>query len=137
MRHLANSTRIALGALALVAAGAATTAHAGTDVFVSFGLQGAPAYPVYSQPQAIYVAPQPVYYDRQGSYRRNPNGDYDGDGIANRWDPNPYRYDRTARHQGNRRDLDRDGIPNRYDRDRDGDGVRNQYDRAPNNAYRY
>jgi hypothetical protein len=35
------------------------------------------------------------------------------------------------------RDMDRDGVPNRYDRDRDGDGVPNRYDRRPDNPYRY
>lgn len=34
-------------------------------------------------------------------------------------------------------DSDRDGVPNRYDRDRDGDGVPNRYDRRPGNPYRY
>lgn len=33
---------------------------------------------------------------------------------------------------GGRRDQDRDGIPNRYDRDRDGDGIPNRWDRNPN-----
>ncbi len=28
-------------------------------------------------------------------------------------------------------DQDRDGVPNRYDRDRDGDGVPNRYDSRP------
>jgi hypothetical protein len=33
-------------------------------------------------------------------------------------------------------DRDRDGIPNRYDRDKDGDGIPNAYDDRPNrNAY--
>lgn len=32
---------------------------------------------------------------------------------------------------GARHDCDRDGIPDRYDRDRDGDGVPNRFDRAP------
>ena len=32
---------------------------------------------------------------------------------------------------------DRDGVPNRYDRDRDGDGVPNRVDNAPNNPRRY
>lgn len=32
---------------------------------------------------------------------------------------------------------DRDGIPNRRDRDRDGDGVPNRYDTRPDNPYRY
>jgi len=39
--------------------------------------------------------------------------------------------------RGGRRDLDRDGIPNRYDRDIDGDGVPNRHDRRPLNPYRY
>lgn len=30
------------------------------------------------------------------------------------------------------RDMDRDGVPNRYDRDRDGDGIRNARDPMPN-----
>jgi hypothetical protein len=36
-----------------------------------------------------------------------------------------------------RRDRDRDGVPDRYDRDRDGDGVPNRYDSRPNNPRRY
>ena len=47
-------------------------------------------------------------------------GDQDRDGIPNRYD----------------RDRDNDGVANRYDRDRDGDGVPNRYDRAPDNRYR-
>jgi hypothetical protein len=38
---------------------------------------------------------------------------------------------------GGRRDRDRDGVPNRYDRDRDGDGVPNRADARPNNPRRY
>lgn len=34
-------------------------------------------------------------------------------------------------------DLDGDGVPNRYDRDRDGDGVPNRFDRAPDNPRWY
>ena len=33
-------------------------------------------------------------------------------------------------------DRDRDGVPNRFDRDRDGDGVRNGRDVRPNNPWR-
>jgi len=43
--------------------------------------------------------------------------------------------DQHRAHRGS--DIDRDGVPNRYDRDRDGDGVRNRQDRAPNNSRRY
>jgi hypothetical protein len=35
-----------------------------------------------------------------------------------------------------RPDLDHDGIPDRYDRDRDGDGVPNRYDSRPDNPWR-
>lgn len=61
--------------------------------------------------------------------------DRDGDGIPNRLDPHPNRYDRHAG-IGPNGDLDRDGIANRYDRDRDGDGIRNGRDRFPNNPRR-
>lgn len=45
-----------------------------------------------------------------------------------------------VRHEGRwdrrgRGDMDRDGIPNRYDRDRDGDGIPNRYDNNSNRAY--
>jgi hypothetical protein len=74
-----------------------------------------------------------------------PRHDRDGDGISNRYDPNPnvpnvvrsdrydHRYDRQARNDryGPYGDLDRDGIQNRADRDRDGDGVPNHRDRRP------
>ena len=45
-----------------------------------------------------------------------------------------------VRHEGRwdrrgRGDLDRDGIPNRYDHDRDGDGIPNRYDNHPNRSY--
>ena len=71
--------------------------------------------------------------------RRGPNGDRDGDGIAN-------RHDRDRNGDGyadNRRggagpngDIDRDGIANRNDRDRDGDGIPNHRDQFPNNRNR-
>ncbi len=44
-------------------------------------------------------------------------------------------YDRYDGHRP-RRDVDADGIPNRYDMDKDGDGVPNRLDWAPNNPYR-
>lgn len=59
--------------------------------------------------------------NRDGMDDRRGRRDLDRDGI---WD----RYDR---------DLDNDGIANRYDRDMDGDGVRNHRDRRPENRYVY
>ena len=72
--------------------------------------------PVYTAPTYIYTPP--VYRHRPPAYRggRGGWGDQDRDGIPNRRD----------------RDRDGDGIPNRVDRDRDGDGVPNRFDRRPN-----
>lgn len=64
---------------------------------------------VRERPGYVYVAPRWV--------------DYGG-----RW---RYEGARWNRH-GPRGDLDRDGVPNRYDRDRDGDGRPNWADRNPN-----
>lgn len=40
------------------------------------------------------------------------------------------------RNMGWRGDMDRDGVPNAYDRDRDGDGTPNRRDDFPNNPRR-
>jgi hypothetical protein len=49
---------------------------------------------------------------------------------------NWYRSHYRSRYRSMRHDLDRDGIANRFDRDRDNDGVPNYRDRNPNNPYR-
>jgi hypothetical protein len=55
--------------------------------------------------------------------RWTPHGrDRDRDGIPDRYERNNGRGDR-----------DHDGVPNRFDRDRDGDGVPNRFDREPDN----
>jgi hypothetical protein len=48
--------------------------------------------PVYVQPQPVYVQPQPVYYDRphRSHHRRGAWGDADRDGVPNRYDREPY-----------------------------------------------
>ncbi|HQS31857.1 MAG: hypothetical protein B7X59_07005 [Polaromonas sp. 39-63-203] len=144
MNRIFSARPFVAAAVALGAVVAASAAHARSDVSVSIGLyvpggyvQNQPVYvqpqPVYVQPRPVYVQPQPVYVQpRHGYYgqtqyveRRGPYGDRDGDGIANRFDPDSRHYDpRTAYRQGGRWDADRDGVPNRHDR-------------APNNPYRY
>ena len=91
----------------------------------------------YWSPRDRYYAGNDRYYDRgdrhygpdRGWHDRDRRGppprvegrrDYDRDGVPNRYD----------------RDRDNDGVSNRYDRDRDGDGVRNRYDSRPDNPYR-
>ncbi|QJW84334.1 BcpO-related WXXGXW repeat protein [Ramlibacter terrae] len=71
--------------------------------------------------------------------RRGPNGDRDGDGIANRYDRdrNGDGYaDNRRGGRGPNGDIDRDGVSNRNDRDRDGDGVPNHRDQFPDNRNR-
>ena len=97
------------GAGAALALGAASVAHARSDVHFSIGLNAPIGYvqpaPIYYQPQPVYyVQPAPVYVQAQPVY-------YYG------------HQPRHVRH-GAWRDADRDGVPNRYDR-------------APRNPYRY
>lgn len=105
-------------ALALAALGAATAAHARSDLVFSIGLnapygyvQPAPVYvppqpvyyqpapvvyepaPVYYQPAPVYSQPQQVYYrnrHRWHDHRRGPWGDADGDGVPNIHDRAPF-----------------------------------------------
>ena len=164
MKQFTFTKPLAIAGLVLGAFGAASAAHARSDVYFSVGVQP-PVYvqpaPVYVQPQPAYVAPRPVYVEPQPIYtpgqyrpyryedgrgrydshlwqRRGPYGDRDGDGIANVYDPDsPRNQRRFARLYGPYGDLDRDGVMNMDDRDRDGDGVRNRHDRFPDDPYRY
>jgi hypothetical protein len=114
----------------------------------------APGYWVVARPGYSYRQPQWVSYDNRWGYQ--PGGwiqiggsQYGSSYYGNSYYDNSYRYnDRYSR--SGRRDLDRDGIPDRRDRDldndgrpnsrdrdRDGDGVPNYRDRRPDNRYRY
>lgn len=69
-----------------------------------------------------YVEPRRwIDRNRDGMDDRRGRRDLDRDGVADRYD----------------RDLDNDGIANRYDRDIDGDGVSNRRDRRPDNRFAY
>ena len=167
MKRFIPTKSLAAAGLVLGALGAASAAHARSDVYFSVGVQAPGVHvqpaPVYVQPRPVYVAPRPVYVEPQSVYvpepshngqygyeddrgrydspawqRRGPYGDHDGDGIANISDPDsPRNQRRFARLYGPYGDLDRDGIMNMEDRDRDGDGVRNRHDRFPDDPYRY
>ncbi|MGE3346848.1 MAG: hypothetical protein AB7I35_05375 [Ramlibacter sp.] len=117
MNRLISLKSIAAAAVVLGAFGAATAAHARSDVQFSISLgtpgvyvQPAPVYvqprPVYVQPRPVYVQPAPVYvqpYYGHGwrhphghhAHARGPWGDADRDGTPNRYDrfpTNPYRH---------------------------------------------
>ena len=135
MKRLFSAKPLVAAAVALGAIGLASAAHARSDVILSIGLnapygyvQPAPVYvapqPVYVQPRPVYVPPQTVYYGNDRRWERNrAYGDWDHDGIPNRFDRNPRHYDQRVTYRGPWGDADGDGVPNRYDR-------------APNNPYR-
>jgi hypothetical protein len=137
VKRLFSARTFAAAALALGAVGVASVAHARSDVMLSIGVnapygyvQPAPVYvapqPVYVQSRPVYVQPQAVYYrhDRRWEHNRA-YGDWDRDGIPNRFDRDPRHYDQRVNYgRGPWGDADHDGVPNRFDR-------------APNNPYRY
>lgn len=73
--------------------------------------------------------------NRDGYYGETysyPRRDSDRDGIPDAYDRHPYgTNDGYYRRE---RDRDHDGIPDSRDKDRDGDGVRNKYDSNPDSA---
>jgi len=93
--------------------------------------------PVYVQPRPIYMPAPDHYrrHDGQHWQRRSPYGDRDG--IANVYDSGgPRNQWRQSRLYGPYGDFDRDGVRNKWDRDVDGDGIPNRYDRVPHNPNR-
>jgi hypothetical protein len=108
---------------------AVSAPHARSDVILSIGLNAPYGYvqpaPVYVQPQPVYVQPQTLSWGHDRRYDRSgPFGDWDRDGIPNRFDRDSRNYDpRVAYRHGGWGDRDHDGAPNRFDR-------------APNNPYR-
>ena len=116
MKRLLSAKSIAVAALALGAVGAASAAHARSDVFFSIGVPGAYVSnaPVYVQPEPVYVAPPVVQYE-QPSY-------YGGNAVVYVNERGYHRYWHNHRF-GPYGDRDHDGVPNRFDR-------------APANPYR-
>jgi len=129
MKRLFSAKSFLAAAIALGAVGMASAAHARSDVTLSIGVNAPYGYvqpvygyaqpaPVYVEQQPVYVQPQAIYYghdrrwDRRGAY-----GDWDHDGIPNRFDRNPRHFDQRVNYRGGAwGDADRDGVPNRYDR---------------------
>lgn len=129
MKRLFSARSIVVAAVAIGAVGLASAAHARSDVIVSIGLDSGYGYGYgYAQPAPVYAQPRAVYYGDHGRWQRNAAyGDWDHDGIPNRFDRRPHRYDQRVGYRhggwGGWGDADRDGVPNRYDR-------------APANPYR-
>src|SRR5450830_1835351 len=128
---------ILAAALALSASFLPTQAMAQVDVNLVIGVPPPPPrYEAVPYPRAGYVW-APGYWAWDGHrhawvggnwLRERPGYAY----AAPRWTERQGRwYHEQARWNrlSPRGDMDHDGVPNRYDRDRDGDGVPNRYDR--------
>ncbi|HSH91347.1 MAG TPA: YXWGXW repeat-containing protein [Ramlibacter sp.] len=122
---MGKRTWIAAAAVAALGAAMSTSAAAYTSVGVQIGV-----------PAPIYVnAPPAPVREYTPAHRRGHvwvPGHWEWQGNGHVWVQGHFIPERRWA----RNDQDRDGIPNRYDRDRDGDGVANRYDRAPDNRYR-
>jgi hypothetical protein len=105
-----------VGAVAAAGSLMSAPALAGTSVYLQIGT-----------PAPYYYTPAPTYYTAP-SYYYAPQVQYSS---------GYYYAPQYGQHRHQRRDSDRDGIPDRFDRDRDNDGVPNRFDRRPNNPYRY
>ena len=127
-RYFSTRSFIA-AALALGAAAAGSAAHARTDVTLVIDtphrqVQSAPVFvqhqPYAVQPAVVYNGPRTVQFDRDSDRmgrRGNPMGDADRDGIPNRFDRDSRFYDaRAARNHPQWGDFDRDGVVNQFDR---------------------
>ncbi len=101
--------------------GAAFTAHARSDVYLSVGVQSPGVYlqpatvyvqprPVYVAPQPVYVAPSPIYVESQPVYAPGYPRQY-------RYEHDRRRYDSHAWQRSGPYGGHGDGIANVYDRD--------------------
>lgn len=137
-RHLV--AKIGAAAVLAVAGFAAVSPASAAPVYVDIRLAPPPLR------HEVIPAPRPGYIWAPGYWDWRQNRHY---WVGGRWiaERPGYTYvqptwvqqgPRWHYYPGNwaRRDMDRDGVRNRYDRDRDGDGVPNRYDRRPNNPYR-
>lgn len=149
----AKSFAVAALALGAVGLASAAHARSDVFLSIGFNaplgyVQPEPVYvqprPVYVQPRTAYVQPQTVYYGNRYENRYDNRDD-------NRYG-NDYRSRGRWERRAAWADWDNDGIPNKFDRhprrfdervgygqagwDRDHDGVPNRYDSAPYNPYR-
>jgi hypothetical protein len=118
MNRFISTKTLAASVIAVGAVVAGTAAHAGTDIKLFVGLNAPNAY---VQPAPAFGQLQSVRFahDRFDRFDRRggPLGDADRDGIPNRFDRDSRLYDvRVAQRDAQWGDFDRDGVVNKFDR---------------------
>ena len=157
MKRILIAIGIAGAALASAPAAAAVSVAVGEPGFYGrIDIGGAPPpqvvypQPVIIQQPAPQYRPAPIYLRVPPGHQKHWAKHCARYGACNQpvyfvqegWYTNSYApYYRKQHHHNHgpsaRRDRDRDGIPDRYDRDRDGDGIPNRYDRQPDRPSRH
>jgi hypothetical protein len=144
MKHLFTVKTIAAGAVVLGAITLTSNANARSEAYILIdvplpGIHVQHA-PVFSQPRHVVQGASghsSQFNDERDEWRRrqdvNVYGRHDRHGLSNIYNTGRLKNHWHHQHRifGPYGDLDRDGIKNRYDRDRDGDGIPNRYDRRP------
>jgi hypothetical protein len=142
MTRLFSTKSLIASVIALGAVVAGSAAHARTDVTLAVDLNSPHRY---VQPAPVFVQHQPIPLQARPIYTQPQTVQFGHDSD---------RFDRNDRRGGAWGDADRDGIPNKFDRDSrfydagatyrhaqwgdfDRDGVVNQFDRAPRNPRRH
>ena len=133
IRFTSTRTLIA-SAIALGAIVAGSAAHAGTDVTLVVALntpqrhvQPAPVFVQHQQgpvqARTIYTQPRTVQFEHErdrfdrNNHRGGVLGDADRDGVPNKFDRDSRFYDaRATYHHAQWGDFDRDGVVNQFDR---------------------
>ena len=117
-----------------------SAAGAAMGLAAAVGAPAAHANPAYLTvaPQVVVVPAHPVRTWVPGHWEHGPHGSVWVQGhwvLAQPAYVAPHHGPHARWHGGRRHDQDRDGVPNRYDRDIDGDGVPNWRDGAPRHPY--
>ena len=148
MIRIFSTKSLVASAIALGAVVAGSAAHARTDVTLVVDLNSAHRY---VQPAPVLVQHQQIQPHARTIYTQPQTVQFGHD--RDRFDRSD-RFDRDDRRGGALGDADRDGVPNRFDRDSrfydaratyrhaqwgdfDRDGVVNLFDRAPRNPRRH
>jgi hypothetical protein len=130
MIRLISTKSLLASAIALGAVVAGSAAHARSDVTLAVDLnpphrhvQPAPVFVQHQKAPTTYTQPRTVQFEHErdrfdrNNHRGGVPGDADRDGVPNKFDRDSRFYDaRATHHHAQWGDFDRDGVVNQFDR---------------------